>query len=93
MTQVFDTPEKINAFKLATSKAAIKLEALGMRHSRVNVTAMYMKHYGIPGRATAKNRELVLQKIQQELDQIKQELDFNSTPPELIPVAPGSGGN
>jgi len=33
-TQIADTTEAVNAFRILTLKAALKLEARGMRHSR-----------------------------------------------------------
>lgn len=37
--QVFDTPEAINAFQMLATRSALKLEILGLRHSRGSVAA------------------------------------------------------
>ena len=45
------TPEEIEYFRLASLKAAVKLEALGMRHSSGLVTPRIRKQLGLRARA------------------------------------------
>jgi hypothetical protein len=51
--QVFDTPSSIKYFQLAAARGAIRLERLGMRHSRGrSVKAMWARHLGMKRGAT-----------------------------------------
>lgn len=52
---ILDTPADINFFQVATQCSALKLETLGLRHSRGSVYAFCKKHYGFKG-----NKEKVL---------------------------------
>ena len=49
MTIVIDTPEGIEAYRLLAIKGALKLETLGMKHSRGSVYAMVKRDYGFKG--------------------------------------------
>ena len=49
MSMVFDTPEGINFFQLASRRAALKLEVAGLRHSRGSVYALCKREYGLRG--------------------------------------------
>lgn len=55
------TPEDggIDFFQLASRKAALKLECLGMKHSRGSVYAVCKKVYGLKG-----NKQSVLQQME-----------------------------
>lgn len=46
---ILDTPEDINFFQVATQCSALKLETLGLRHSRGSVYAFCKKQYGFKG--------------------------------------------
>lgn len=59
----------ITVFQLLQWKYAIKLEAKGMRHSRGSVTAHAKRYLGVKG-----NRDKVLARIQELLDQYEQEV-------------------
>jgi hypothetical protein len=56
----------IPIFRLLSLKGRINLEALGLK-GRINATASAMREFGVPGKATAKNRAIVLQKIEEAL--------------------------
>ena len=66
---VIDTPDGIHLFKLLSARGAIRLEKLGMKHSsRRSVRKNWALHYGLKANAKA---DLVLEKIQAEIDKIK----------------------
>lgn len=48
-TIVADTPEKINMFRLLSLKAGLKLEVLGMQHSRQSAYSIVKKELGFKG--------------------------------------------
>ena len=48
MGYVIDTPEGIAFHRLCTLHATVKLECLGMRHSRGSVTALVKREFGLP---------------------------------------------
>ena len=56
------TGEGVNLFALLSLEGSIKLEGKGLKF-RQNRTAIAMQRFGIPGRATKKNREKVLAAI------------------------------
>lgn len=65
--QVFDTPEAIHYFRLVAQRGAVKLEALGMKHSNGNVTPKLKAHYGLKRTATYQQ---VIAKLEEELTQL-----------------------
>lgn len=67
-TMVFDTPDGIEYFKLASAKQMIKLQAKGMTHSSGrNVKALWAKHFGMSARATP---EAVIERIELRMNLI-----------------------
>ena len=48
-TTVIDTPEGIRMARLLTLKSALKLETLGMKHSRGSVYALIKREFGLRG--------------------------------------------
>ncbi len=58
-TIICDTPEKINAFRLLALKGALKLETLGMKHSRGSVYAAIKKEFGLKGSKTSVYNQFV----------------------------------
>lgn len=66
MPTTIDTPEGINAYRLLALKGALKLETLGMRHSRANVAQIVR---GIVGVKTRNKRDLLVQYEQHLRDQ------------------------
>jgi len=46
---IADTPESIAAFRLITLRAALKLECLGMRHSRGSAFKVIKSEFNIKG--------------------------------------------
>ena len=48
MTMIAD-PKKIELYNMIAQKQALRLETLGMRHSRGSVYASIKKHYGLKG--------------------------------------------
>lgn len=63
------TGEGIPMFRLLSLKHAINLESKGLK-GRQNATAIAMAEFGVKGKATAKNRAIVLEKV---LEAIKQQ--------------------
>ena len=66
MTTV-DTPDEIRYAQLASAKGAIKLEKLGLRHSRLGkngVKKSWAAHYNLGPRAT---HDEVIAKIKEEM--------------------------
>lgn len=59
---VCDTPESINAFSLLAMKGALKLESIGLRHSRGSVAKLVRAVLKANGRkAPADKKELLTQ--------------------------------
>ena len=79
---VADTPDKIRLFQLISVKHAIKLEKLGMRHSRFRcgVRGLWAKHYGMPPRSKA---DAVLARVQVEIDFLKDKIEREGRQPRL----------
>jgi hypothetical protein len=59
------TGEGVNLVALLSLEGRIKLEAKGLKGS-INATAIAMRRFGITGKATKKNREIVLSRIEEE---------------------------
>ena len=70
---IADTPDRIRLVQLISVKHAIKLEKLGMRHSRFRcgVRGLWAKHYGMPPRSKA---DAVLARVQAEIDFLKDKI-------------------
>lgn len=65
-TIVIDTPEGISYARLASCKAAVKMEKIGLK-GRVNVTAMMRKEFGLKARAP---HDEVIAAIPAKMDEI-----------------------
>ena len=46
---VCDTPESIDVFRLLALRGMLKLESMGMKHSRVNVYMAVKREFGLKG--------------------------------------------
>ena len=64
------TGNGVEIFRLLSLRGRVKLEGLGLK-SRINTTALLMKEYGLPGKATKANRAKVLAEIEKKLDELK----------------------
>lgn len=58
------TGDAIQQFQIRTQIRAVRLEKLGMKHSRGNITPKLKKHYGMKRSAT---HDEVIQRLEQEL--------------------------
>lgn len=76
MTIAIDRPNGISLFQLITVKSALKLEKLGMKHSRGSVRKMWALHFGL--KASAKIDE-VIARVEQEIETIKAKGDLGIT--------------
>ena len=56
---MFNTPEGINFYRMASLKGALKLECLGMKHSRGSAYATCKKLYNLKG-----NKQSVLTQME-----------------------------
>jgi hypothetical protein len=71
---ILETPDQIRAAQLLSARGAIKLEKLGMRHSRLGqngLKRLWAKHYGLSPRA---KHDEVLAKINEELNSLKEKI-------------------
>ena len=77
---VFDHPIQIRLAQLCSARAAIKLEKLGLRHSRIRcgVRGLWAKHYRMPLRS---KHDAVIARITQEIKELEEKL--NGQQPEL----------
>lgn len=66
---VIDTPEGIRAWHLLSQRSALRLEIMGLRHSRGSVSAHLKKTYGFKG-----NKQKVLEQFEAML--IKEGIQF-----------------
>ena len=64
-----DTPEKIEAYRLATLRTGLKLEIKGMRLSRGRTCYSILKGMGYKG-----SREKVLEQVAADVEKAKEEL-------------------
>lgn len=71
---VLSDPVEIKLVQLISAKHAIKLEKLGMRHSRIRcgVRGLWAKHYKMPPRSS---HDEVLTRIQEEITQLSEKLN------------------
>ena len=60
----------VEVFRLLSLRGRVTLEGKGLKGS-INATAIAMRDFGIPGKATAKNRAIVLQRIEEKLAELK----------------------
>ncbi len=66
-TIVLDTPQQINMFRLLTLKNALKLECLGLKHSRgVSAYAIIKKEFALKG-----SKEVVLKQFIDYINSLK----------------------
>lgn len=63
-----DTPQGIELFHLASQKAALKLEMLGLKHSRGSVSAHLKRTHGWKG-----NKEKILAQLEALIKQKEKE--------------------
>ena len=64
-----DTPEKIEAYRLATLRTGLRLEIKGMRISRGRTCYAILKSMGYKG-----SREKVLEQVAVDVEKAKEEL-------------------
>lgn len=62
-----DTPEKINAYRLATLRSGLKLEIKGLRVSRGRTCYSILKAMGYNG-----SREKVLEQVAADVEKLKE---------------------
>lgn len=62
---VLDTPDAIEAFFMLARRGALKLEIMGLRHSKGSVYAFIKKEYGFKG-----NRQSVLEQYEAHLREL-----------------------
>jgi anion-transporting ArsA/GET3 family ATPase len=67
MTQVFDTPEAINTFRLLALRGALKLEMAGMTKRGQSAYSIIKQEFGFKG-----SREKVLQQLNEYVDELKE---------------------
>ena len=67
MTQVFDTPEAINAYRLCALRSALKLEILGMKKRGQSAYSIVKQEFGFKG-----SKEKVLQQLNEYVDELKE---------------------
>lgn len=66
MTIICDTPESIKFYQLVALRGAVKLECLGMKHSRGSMTAFAKRLYGLKG-----NKISVRDQLQKMVEEVK----------------------
>jgi len=64
---VCDTPESINAFHMLSIKGALKLESLGMRHSRGSVGKLAKQILKEAGKKAPSNKVALLAEFEAHL--------------------------
>lgn len=69
---IINTPERIELFHLASQKAALKLEILGMKHSRGSVYAHLKRTHGWKG-----NKQKVLIQLEELIKEKENELGIS----------------
>ena len=67
MTQVFDTPEAINIFRLLALRGALKLEVVGMKKRGQSAYSIIKQEFGFKG-----SREKVLQQLDEYVNELKE---------------------
>lgn len=60
---VFDTPSDIEKFRRITMASALRLEAIGMKHSRGSVAPLARKILGVKTKDKAKLAELLRESV------------------------------
>ena len=65
-TIIFDTPEAIKFYQLAVLRGAVKLETLGMKHSRGSQTAFAKRLYGLKG-----NKQSIYKQLCEMVEEVK----------------------
>jgi hypothetical protein len=71
-TLVFDTPDKIKGYRILAMRSALKLEILGLKHSRVSIYALVKQEFGFKG-----SKQKVLEQLNKWIDEnlLKDRLD------------------
>jgi hypothetical protein len=68
MATIINTPEGIRYFQMAAAKGAIRLEKLGMRHSKIgSVKALWARHLGMSPRV---KHDVVIAKLEQMMQEL-----------------------
>ena len=67
MTQVFDTPEAINIFRLLALRGALKLEIVGMKKRGQSAYSIIKQEFGFKG-----SKEKVLQQLDEYVGELKE---------------------
>lgn len=73
MTIIIDRPNGISLFQLMAAMSAIKLEKLGLKHSRGSVRKHWALHCGLGANA---KHDVVLAAMQKKVDELKQAGDL-----------------
>lgn len=67
---ICDTPDKINAYRLLAMKSALKLESIGLRHSRGSVAKLVREELKSKGKKAPANKALLLAEYEKHLKEI-----------------------
>ena len=68
MATIINTPEGIRYVQMAAAKGAIRLEKLGMRHSKIgSVKALWARHLGMSPRV---KHDVVIAKLEQMMQEL-----------------------
>lgn len=68
MSIIIDKPNGISLFQAMAARSAIKLQALGMKHSRMNVRKVWAIHLGLKPNAKC---EVVIAALDKKIEEIK----------------------
>lgn len=68
---ICDTPESINAYQLLAMKSALKLESIGLRHSRGSVAKLVKAVLKAKGKKAPANKVALLIEFENYLREIK----------------------
>jgi hypothetical protein len=68
-----ETPNQIRFYRVASARAAVKLEKAGMRHSRIRggLRKLWGEHYGLGSKP---DYDALIQRMTEELMVLKQEI-------------------
>ena len=66
MTQVYDTPEKINLFRFLSLRSALKLETCGLKRRGQSAYSIIKQEFGFKG-----NKKSVLQQMEELIAEMK----------------------
>lgn len=73
MSIIIDRPNGIDLFQLKVVRSALKLQALGMKHSRMNVRKVWAVHLGLKPNAKC---EVVIAAIDKKIAEVEAKGDL-----------------